>query len=283
MSASSLASGSRPTGGVSMITQSKRGGRLLDDPLHPLGGQAAHRIGIGPAGRQQRQPRRDLRQRQLLLLLGAQAVAEARDVRDLEHLVKGRPPEVGVDQQHRAPVRLAEGEREVRAGQRLALAGHRARHHHDLHVLLQLGVVEHAGQLPVLLGERRPDVGGGDDLLGQLRVEALEERDGRSGARSPRPLEPAAPNRADSAGAATAPASLGGAATVGCASTTGAAGALSAPGAAGVSSATAQGSWNTSTGGTAAAPAGGGVPGTLESFLDTAHWSLTSRAFEPVT
>ena len=107
--------------------------RFVDQPAHPIRREAGHRIGGRPAGGQHRQPLRDLVQRA--------AAARRRDdspsvrperVVDVEHRVERRPPQVGVDEQHGAVVRLAERQREVRGRERLALASDGARDHHDL-------------------------------------------------------------------------------------------------------------------------------------------------------
>jgi hypothetical protein len=73
-------------------------------------------------------------------------------------------------------VRLAEGERQVGRRERLALAGHRARHHDHLQALRVVRVVQHGREPPVLLPRRRVHVLVDDDLLGQARVDPIEER-----------------------------------------------------------------------------------------------------------
>ena len=97
MRASRLASASRPSGAVSTMTQSKRCDASWRISRHPRRRQRAHRIGIRPSGRQQRQRVGDLDDVSRASLRRLQAVVEAGDVRDVEHVVERRPAQVGVD------------------------------------------------------------------------------------------------------------------------------------------------------------------------------------------
>ena len=118
--ASRLASGSRPTGGVSMITQSNmsrassRSRRMRADVSPAIGSE------FGRPGRQQRQPLRDLADLHGARRRGGQPLGQPGGVVDLEHLVQRRAPQVGIDQQHGALVGFAERQRQIRGGQRLA-------------------------------------------------------------------------------------------------------------------------------------------------------------------
>ena len=74
--------------------------------------------------------------------------------RQREHFAHARAAQVGVDQQHAPLIRLAQRQREVGRGQRLAFGRQRARHHHAAHARRLLRVVHHRGEMAVLLDQR---------------------------------------------------------------------------------------------------------------------------------
>src|SRR5947209_4000077 len=74
-------------------------------------------------------------------------------------------PKVRIDQHEAAAIRLAERQREVDGGQRLALAGHGARDHHHPRAVLALGVMQQRGDAAVLLDRHRPHLVADDQLL----------------------------------------------------------------------------------------------------------------------
>ena len=137
IAASRLASGSSATGGVSTITQSNCSTASMSSCFIVSDTRLLIGSGVGTAGRQDPEPRHHLVHGQSAALRAAQAVAQADAIRQLKHLVDARAAQVGVDQQHAALVRLAEGEREVGRRQRLAFGRDGARNHHAAIALLQ--------------------------------------------------------------------------------------------------------------------------------------------------
>ena len=157
--ASSFASDSSPTGGVSMMTQSN--GSAASSRMAAMRDEVRPAIGSGVAapGRQNPQQRRDLRDRQLARLATVERFAQAGALRQAEHHVHARPPQVGVDQQHALGIRLAQRQRQVRWTSASSLFRHGARDDDALDAAILLDVVEGGGQPAVLLDRERRQVG----------------------------------------------------------------------------------------------------------------------------
>ncbi len=102
--------------------------------------------------------------------LDHEAVGQARLAGHLKDLVQRRPPQVAVDQQHVAAVRLAQRQRQVRRGERLPFASHRARDHDDLESVRALRLVQGGRQPAVLLARSGQHRLVDDGLRGQRSV-----------------------------------------------------------------------------------------------------------------
>ena len=111
---SRLASASRPIGAVSTITQSKRAAPSCR--ISPMRAEVRPLIGSGsgrPAGSSV-SVSVILQHGELARRCGALRPSfRPGDVRDAEDVVQRRPAQVGVDEQHLAPVRLAQRQRQV--------------------------------------------------------------------------------------------------------------------------------------------------------------------------
>jgi len=72
--------------------------------------------------------------------------------------VSARPPQVGIDEQHAALVRLAERQSQVGRRQGLAFGWQRTRHRHRSHAGRLLRLMEGGGKVPVLLDHGRIEI-----------------------------------------------------------------------------------------------------------------------------
>ena len=82
-------------------------------------------------------------------------------------------PQVGIDEQHPALIRMTERERQVGRGQGLPFGRHRTGHHQRSRAGLQLVMMQRRSEPAILLDQRRVGGGTDDDL-----AEALLRRTG---------------------------------------------------------------------------------------------------------
>ncbi len=163
--ASRFASGSRTSGGVSTMIQSKisRASSIncrMRGEVKPAIGSVMGR----PAGSSASLGVICLTTMRLVGR-GIQPVGQTRRRLDPKHLVHRGPAQIGVDHEHALSIRTAEGQRDVRGGERLALASDRTGDHDHLRPIRRLGVVKHRGQPPVLFPAHRRHPPVAHDLL----------------------------------------------------------------------------------------------------------------------